>query len=138
MTVEDWLVLTNRADIDEKEMVGQGRDFFGKTSLVFNWWMTMTYETYERERLFILTERFSHTGETVELVQQELPNWRSSTRRVEAGIFCYFVQNFNFMKKKKNTQQKKVKKRQELLVESNSKSGSRFFFSDNFNILFTF
>ena len=28
MTVEDWLVLTNRADIDEKEMVGLEEKFY--------------------------------------------------------------------------------------------------------------
>ena len=28
MAVEDWLVLTNRADIDEKEMVGRERHFY--------------------------------------------------------------------------------------------------------------
>ena len=32
MTVEDWLVLTNRADIEEKEMVGLKREFYFSTN----------------------------------------------------------------------------------------------------------
>ena len=72
MTVEDWLVLTNRADIDEKEMVGLEEKFYKKTNF----------------------RPINETGETVELVQQELPNWWSYTGRVEAGSW---KQNLNII-----------------------------------------
>ena len=86
MTVEDWLVLTNRADIDEKEMVGLQRDYYGKN--IYPQFLDAITVTPVSGSVIaspsLLTDR-CHTGETVKLVQQELPNWWSSTGRVEAG-----------------------------------------------------